>query len=160
MSCLGAFPPAAGLGPECGWLVGNDPRHRRPCRRPKGSRRPPWRRSCGLRDAGRDGVRDAAASGLRDPFDRIDGISGLSGIAPAVLRAWNVLRRVGNGPSHRRPCRRYCSDLAGATVSRCSPPRQPVRPSGSLWTIQFEVAVTFGHARLWMVAPQNEHFRR
>src|SRR5258705_9904531 len=47
-------------------LVGNDPRHRRPCRRPKGSRRPPWRRSCGLRDAGRDGVRDAAAGGLRD----------------------------------------------------------------------------------------------
>jgi multidrug efflux pump subunit AcrB len=26
---------------------------------------PPWRRSCGLRDAGRDGVRDAAAGGLR-----------------------------------------------------------------------------------------------
>src|SRR5712672_710533 len=34
------------------------------------------RRSCGLRDAGRDGVRDAAG-GLRDPFDRIDGLSGI-----------------------------------------------------------------------------------
>jgi hypothetical protein len=32
MSCLGAFSPAAALGLECGWLVGNDPRHRRPCR--------------------------------------------------------------------------------------------------------------------------------
>src|SRR5882757_3862832 len=53
---------------------------------PKGSPRPAWRRSCGLRDAGRDGVRDAAG-GLRDSFDRIEGISGLSGIAPAVLRS-------------------------------------------------------------------------
>jgi hypothetical protein len=35
-----------------------------------------------LRDAGRDGVRDAAAGGLRDP---LIGLSGLSGIALALL---------------------------------------------------------------------------
>ena len=38
-----------------------------------GSRRPPLRRSCGLRDAGRDGVRDAAAGGLRDPSIEMTG---------------------------------------------------------------------------------------
>ena len=34
------------------------------------------KRTVGLRDAARDGVRDAAG-GLRDPFDRIDGLSGI-----------------------------------------------------------------------------------
>jgi hypothetical protein len=31
--CLGAFSPAAVLRLECGWLVGNDPRHRRDAER-------------------------------------------------------------------------------------------------------------------------------
>src|SRR5258705_5775823 len=85
-------------------LVGNDPCHRRPCRRPEGSRRSPWRRSCGLRDASRDGVRDAAG-GLRDRFDRIGGISGfvdldsspstVEAMAPIVPNSLTICAEVG-----------------------------------------------------------------
>ena len=62
-------------------LVGNGPRHRRPCRRPKG--RDVLR---GGGPVGRDG---AVTLLLADfvTFNQIHGMSGLSGIAPAVLRS-------------------------------------------------------------------------
>src|SRR6266576_2674130 len=56
-------------------------------------------------------------------------MSGLSGIAPAVLRSLECLRRVGNGPRHRRPCRCYIRHAArrhGNTVRPCGSPMDPM----------------------------------